>query len=504
MRSGIWVGIVTILVGLSPSAQASIEAQALVKGQSVTVSTDYDIGDAAVADPAVCDFLVGQDRRSLYVNARGGGETSMTLWDVKGNKRDAFPVRVVTATLAETLTRARDTVGALPGVNVETRDGKVVVTGEVAEPEDFRSIEALGKTDPRLRSRIRLSRDVIDKAAQAVREAIGVPGIAVRSVRDRIVLEGVAYSEADAKRALEIARLYTSDVLDLIEIKSTGRTIGRGRMIELEFHLMEVKREALRELGLSWTPGAFVGSSSGNASVGGGGILSAVGDFGKSLLGFVLGFVPRLKLLRERGDARVLENPKVIVKSGEEARIFSGSEVPFLNGEEVQFKKVGVDIIATPIESPAGIDIKFSATLSAPSSDIRGAVDTHTMSTSAVCPEGQSIVVGGIVRHGDVKMHNRAPRGTETDSAIFTLFLSKDFQSNRSEFVLVVTPRIVEQPKPAELELQAFFATQDAIVRDRSRKEFEEDGRHKSKRSDVENIEDDRPKGARHSGRRWR
>jgi len=76
-------------------------------------------------------------------------------------------------------------------VAVEVRNGRVEVAGEVAEPEDFRQIEAMSRADPRVRSRVRLTRDVIGTVADAVREAIGVPGLRVRAVRDRVVLEGV-------------------------------------------------------------------------------------------------------------------------------------------------------------------------------------------------------------------------------------------------------------------------------------------------------------------------
>lgn len=484
------------------SAAASVEAQTLMKGQAATLNVEYDIGDVAVADPGVCDYLVGQDRRSLYVNGKGAGETTVTLWDSGGEKRDEFTVRVVTTTLKEALERVRDSVGDLKGVRVELRDGHVEVAGEVAEPDDFRQIEQLSRSDPRVRSRVRISRDVVGQVADAVAQAVDVPGVKARAVRDRVVLEGVAHSAADAKRAVEVAKLYAPDVLDLIEVKESGRSVGQGRLIELEFHLMEVKKEALRELGLNWAPGSFPKDAGGTASAGGGaGLISAVGDVGRSLLGFVFNLIPRLRFIRERGDGRVLENPSIVVKSGEEAKIFSGSEVPFLKGEQVQFKKVGVDISAQPIEVPGGVDLKISATLSAPSADIRGAIDTHTISTTAVCPVGQSVVLGNIIRNGDVKMRNRAPRDLDGSSALFTLFLSKDFQSNRSEFVIFVTPRYVEQPSPAEAQLRAFLSTEETMIRDRSKKEFAE---YAEKRGGVADEGAAASKPRRGHGRKWR
>jgi len=466
--------ILTFFILLTSSiAHASVGSQTLMRGQSQTITLEYEVGDVAVADPHVCDYLVARGRRSVYVNAKGAGETTVTLWDAKGIKRDDFVVRVMTTNLKEALNRTRAALGDISGIVIEINDGRVEINGEVADPEDYRAIKALTASDRRVRSRVRITRDVMDRVADAIRAEVDVPGLEIRAVKERIVLDGALYSVADRKRAIEVAKLFTEDILDLTEVRESGRRVGRGQLIELEFHLMEIKKGALRQLAFNWMPGAMPNGGGGTASAGGG-LLSSVGQFGKSILGFVMNFVPKLKILRERGDGRVLENPKIIVKSGEEARIFSGSEVPYIRGEDVQFKKVGIDIVASPIETANGIDMKIDATLSAPSADIRGAVDTHTVSTTAVCPLGQSVILGNIIRNGDVKMKNRVPRGTNASTAIFTLFLSKDFQSNRSEFVIFVTPRLVNEPRPGEVELAKFIANEEAMIRDRSKEEYED------------------------------
>ena len=501
-----WLAAIAICAA-APQRAHAIDPQTLQKGQSSTVSVDYDIGDAAIADPAIADFLVSKDRRSLYINGKGGGETTVTLWDATGTKRDELSVRVVTTTLKEVLDRARGEFGEVGGVSLAVRGGHVEIEGEVAEPEDFRRIEGAARSDPRLRSRVRLAGEAISQLAEAIAAVIAVPGVTVRTVRDRVVLEGIAYSAADAKRAVEIAKLYSPEVLDLIEVRESGRQVGRGQMVELSFHLMEVKRGALRNIGVDWAPGSMPASASGTAGTGGGaGLFSAIGDMGRSILGFVFGLAPKLRLLRESGDGRVLENPSVIVKSGEAAKIFSGSEVPYYKGQEVEFKRVGIEIDATPIATADGVDVKLSASLTAPASDLRGALDTNSVSTTALLRYGQSLVLGNVVRNGDVKMRNRAPRDIDTSSALFTLFLSKDFQSNRSEFVIFVTPRLVSQPTAAEAELRDFISTEEAMIRDRSRKEYASFASRRGEGVAREKGADagDSKRAQQKKGRRWR
>ena len=116
------------------------------------------------------------------------------------------------------------------------------------------------------------------------------------------------------------------------------------------FHFMEIKKNALRTFGVNWAPGSTPSDSgSSNASAGGGGKLSSVSKLGTSLIGFVFNLAPKIKFIRQSGYGRVLENPSFVVKSGENADFFSGTQVPYYSQQTVVFKDVGVKITAEPI-----------------------------------------------------------------------------------------------------------------------------------------------------------
>ena len=160
------------------------------EGAVQNLSFNYEIGDIAVADPDVCDYLVGQDRRSIYINGRNGGDTTVTIWDASGASQDEVEIRVVTTTLKEVLDRTRNAFGDLKGVQVNIHEGRVEVGGQVSWPEDFKQIESMARSDPRVRNRAKLSRNVIDEVVDAISNAIDVSGVTVSSVRGRIVLDG--------------------------------------------------------------------------------------------------------------------------------------------------------------------------------------------------------------------------------------------------------------------------------------------------------------------------
>lgn len=414
---------------LAPSAYAVGRApQLLVVGASSTITTDYAIGDAAITNPGVCDYLVRDSRTEVYLNARQAGAAMLTLWDAQGVQRDAIPIQVSAVDLDRLAERVRDDLQLGEAVQVRRQGERLVIEGEVAGEEQRQAVLTYVGREPLLESRVRIGSGALRTLAHTVAAAIKRPGITVRTVRDRLVLEGIAYSPEAAQHAEAVARLYHDSVLNLIEIRDTQRVPGRRPLVQLDVHFLEVKRGALRAFGIQWNPGASSGD--------GGAVASAIG--------FVTNLLPKLRLARERGEARVLEQPTLVVKSGERGELFSGTEIPYTTEQNVQFKNVGVSIQAEPIVDGDHVDLKIDVAVSAPSAGVDGAIDRRTVATSAYCRNGQSLVLGQLWEHSRATTRNRTPRGAQGGSAIAQLAWSKDFQSRESEFLVFVTPRIVD------------------------------------------------------------
>lgn len=422
------VGLLALLFLLAPYAQAVERApQLLVVGASSTITTDYAIGDAAITNPGVCDYLVRDNRTEVYLNARKAGAAMLTLWDTQGVQRDAMPIQVSAVDLDRLAARVRADLQLGETVQVRRQGERLVIEGEVAGEEQRQAVLAYVGREPLLESRVRIGTGALRTLAHTVATAIKRPGITVRTVRDRLVLEGIAYSPEAAQHAESVARLYHDSVLNLIEIRDTQRVPGRRPLVQLDIHFLEVKQGALRAFGIQWNPGATVGD--------GGMVASAIG--------FVTNLLPKLRLARERGEARVLEQPSMVVKSGERGELFSGTEIPYTTEQSVQFKNVGVSIQAEPIVDGDHVDLKIDVAVSAPSAGVDGAIDRRTVATSAYCQNGQSLVLGQLWEHSRATTRNRTPRGAQAGSAIAQLAWSKDFQSRESEFLVFVTPRIV-------------------------------------------------------------
>ena len=437
--------------------EAAIPPQNLIKGQSVTLTVDYEIGDVAITDDKVCDYLIRDSRREIYLNPRKQGSTKMTVWDATGKKRDEFHIQVQDITIDAIYNEAVQKFGDFKGIKIELNNGWVVLTGKIDSRHQYRQGPDFFSKYPQVENGVRLSEAVVETMIQQIEKEIGIPGVRVRQVRSQLLLEGLVYSNEANKKAETIARLYAPAVVNLIEVRESSRRPGEDRLVQIDIHLMEIKKSALRSLGISWAPGATARSE----GPGIGGLLSSV-------VGTATNLLPKINLIRQSGGGRVLENPKLLVKSGESADFFSGVTIPFRTERAVEFKDAGVTIKASPIATANDIDMQIEVELSsiAPGSEN---IDRNSLKTTVFCPVGKSVVLGGIVRNRDTKVFNKAPQNA--DSALIALSLSKDFQSNKSEFLIIMTPQILEKPTPASEKLEEWIELNDQVVRDRSKKE---------------------------------
>lgn len=431
----------------------------LVVGLSTTIATDYQIGDAAITDPKVCDYLIRENRTEVYLNARSSGGVMLTLWDLQGVKREVIPIQVSSVDFAILEKQVRAELPITGNIELRRETDQLLIEGEVDSESDLQRFIQFTEAHPEVKSRVILGKKALSNIALEIEKSISRPGITVREVRGQIVLEGIAYSPESSSHAEQVARLYSSDVLNIIEVRDTGRLPGKRPLIYLDVHFMEIKKSALKGFGIEWTPGA--GGTNGN-------VLSQA-------IGFVSNLFPKIRWAREKGNGRVLEQPSVVVKSGERAELFSGTEIPYTTEQQVQFKKVGITVEAEPIAYGNDVDLKINVSVSAPSSGVNGGIDQRNISTSAYCKSGQSVVLGGLWNNLQTKTNNRIPQGSGSNSAIISLNASKDFQSRQSDFVIFVTPRIANSVKSADSVVQKWNAArheEKIVTKNRSKKSF--------------------------------
>lgn len=445
------------LIGGVPSAYALEHAPIrLAIGQSMTLPVDYQVGDSAITNPKVCDYTIRSHRQAVYLNARSNGTTMLTLWDAQGVERDTIPITVT----AHDLSKLAPAEG-MQGIAVDEKNGQLVVHGEVDSAEALAAVGAYAKTIGAKTGALRLSRTAEQTLAKTIERSIAKPNIRVRAVQDQLLLEGESYSADEAQNAQAIAQSLAPNIVNALSQHKTEHAPRAAPLIELDVYFMEVKKSALRGLGVEWTPG-LTPQSKGNGGF---------GDLVSSTLGFVTNLLPKLHFARERGEARILEHPNFVVKSGEQANFFSGSDVPYPSAQGVQFKEVGIKVNAEPILIGNKIDLKIDATISALGRGSTPAIDRRSITTHAICMSGESVVLAGLWNRGDATTWNRIP--SREGGALVSLSRSRDFLSHHSDFLIFVQPRVTNvgaRAAAAQSEWDALFHEMEANPRQKRRR----------------------------------
>ena len=292
-------------------------------------------------------------------------------------------------------------------------------------------------------------------------------GVRARALGDRILLEGQNPTEEGAWRAAELVKRYPQ-VISLVSRR------GYEQMINLEVKMIEIGRNALKQLGVRWQ-----GGGAGDWAVSGPSF-GVIGDFKRSgaflpeggaaaTRGFAV--APRIHpfatsasmvsslssmidLMVQNGDAAVLAEPRLSTRSGGKARFVAGGELPIpvlsANGAaNVDFKEYGVRFEVEPVVNAQGV---ISASLHTEVSSIDDEVTVmgvpglrkQSSNTDVNLRPGETLVIAGMVRNEMSGAITKIP-GLGDLPILGHLFRSKRFRQRESEMVVLITPRLSEQ-----------------------------------------------------------
>jgi pilus assembly protein CpaC len=165
-----------------------------------------------------------------------------------------------------------------------------------------------------------------------------------------------------------------------------------------------------------------------------------------------------LKLLETEGKAQLLSNPKIVAKSGTQANITVGGEVPVpysnQSGVGAEFKKYGVILTVLPVvltEKKDAVDVQLQLEVSNPDYSkpvVAGGTTIPSMITRQIQTEveiksGETLVIGGLKRSNRNVSRNRVPI-LGSLPLIGALFGSSDVVEEQSSLFLFVTFEIIK------------------------------------------------------------
>ena len=171
-----------------------------------------------------------------------------------------------------------------------------------------------------------------------------------------------------------------------------------------------------------------------------------------------------LDLFYEDGNVSIRSQPKLLVKSGEQATINVGNEIPVISQtsqdtvqvdgstnvlQQVTYRNTGIDLSITPLVQAGGlVDLEISQTLSearpTAATSIAGSptILTRSLSTGLTLKDGSSLLMGGLISE-NVSTGAVGVPGLGRIPLLGRLFRVDSYQGDRTELLVMVTPYVI-------------------------------------------------------------
>jgi len=261
-------------------------------------------------------------------------------------------------------------------------------------------------------------------------------------------------------------RAHVDDMLNTIRVLDIPTP-----QVLIEAKIVDISKNYTQELGISWGfVGSFSSKSPSAVSITGNNNFdnqfqvdlrptskTATGNFGG--IDLVLGSIfkaaqlnIRLEALETQGKARILSSPKVMVADNKEARIESGSRIPFqvttLEGTSIEFIDASVNLTVTPhVTSDGNVYMVIDAAKNSTDGVIIAGgvpvVSTKETHTEVLVGDGDTTVLGGIYESNSSENKREIPFFSKIPLLGY-LFKGFSDSDTITELLIFITPTIVE------------------------------------------------------------
>jgi pilus assembly protein CpaC len=427
-----------------------------------------------------------EEINSLRFSPKREGNCVYTLKDANSGKIVAeFGVTIRKSKSDAILHDMQALLGDIEGINFKVVNNKVIVDGQILLPRDMNRIySVISQFGDQASSLVTLSPLAQKKIAEFIARDINNPEIEVRAVNDKFILQGVASSEDEKARAEIIAKTYVpavildkaeqdglvkrpkpanDGVINLITVKSSAPP-PPGKMIQLVVHYIELSKNYSKGFNFQFTP-SLDDKSGAKFTLGGTG---SSGGVTSEITGIISNFIPKLNWAKSHGHARVLESTSMIVLDGKQGKIDSSSDFPYQvvtdRGPSTQFKKVGIVSTITPTiigERSDTINLGIDFQIDALNGTVGSAplTSTNKVNTEIVVRSGQSAAIGGLIKSQNQVSYNNPDNVPK--NPIISLYASKDFTRNQTQFVVFVTPIIKSSASAGSEKIKKKFRLRD-------------------------------------------
>lgn len=439
------------------------------------------------------------DKNQLMLRPMSPGKADITLRDQSGEIKLIIDVYVANSDLIRIRDEIQRKLKEVEGINIFVSGNRVEIEGEVLTPQDYGKVYAVvsdKKYSEFVSSNyVTLSPLALQKLAERIQSDIQAfaAKVTAKVINGQIVLQGTVENEAQGAKAWDLANTYVPQAVPLSQIDKDP-TVSRNedvrflrnqiiveapppkkreKMVRVTVHFVELAKDYSKVFGFKWEP-TFTADPT--ITLGPGNQGSPTGSGSGSTLNLTAtlsSLIPKLASAQNAGYARVLKTANLIARSGQKANIFDQQSIPVTGfigpgGQQVggQNATIGMSIEVTPRILGQGENIELYMNVSENAlTGIRGGnpiIGTKKLETNVYLRNNESAAVGGLTTTDVTTNFNRDdPRVTQSQgtasSPLFSLLRSKNYQKRKGQFVMFVTPQVVDDATEGSEELKKNF-----------------------------------------------
>jgi type II secretory pathway component GspD/PulD (secretin) len=238
--------------------------------------------------------------------------------------------------------------------------------------------------------------------------------------------------------------------------------------IEITAKLVDVDKEALRDLGIEWNLGGpsqfftgtipqtahapMPGPDQGISASGKNGISNPAATIEYGMFQKWGSIEAQLQMMEQNRKANIISNPRITTVDNREAKILVGQKIPLIvqdvAGNPVsQLQTIGIQLKVTPHltkEKKVIMDLHPEVSDLSTQSTVQGGViiNTSEADTRVMVDDGETAVIGGLIRNNESHVRRGVPLLKDVP-ILGALFRSDNSVNQDRELVIFVTPKIV-------------------------------------------------------------
>lgn len=290
------------------------------------------------------------------------------------------------------------------------------------------------------------------------------------------------------KTMLKIKDVHFDERLNMLVIRDTPEVIRIAEKlvaandmadpeVMLEMDVLEISRSRLQELGIEYP--TSLSSTAGLT------LQALTANLASAPLEFLsINTNPVANFKKTVGNINVLSNPRVRVRNNEKARVQVGNKVPLIttnvagttgtSSESVQYIDVGLKLEVEPriaLDSHVHIKVALEVSSLGISTTLKNGsqvfqIGTRNATTLLRLKDGETQVLAGLISD-DERMNAARIPGFGDIPVLGRLFANQEDKKDKTEIVLAITPRILNNIRRPESELSEYWSGTELSINDR-------------------------------------